>query len=633
MIKCSEELKALLLTGGYLNEEVEIVIKKKDEFTLTFTDRDVKVGGLSWSKEASDTVGFELGWCDTTEVELELLRQVKEDIYESTLEIYYTYTLPSMIKETYKVGTYYIPKGNVILGIDSTKVTAFSSTAKLKKKIEVGVEGSLYDLLDWACRACDVSLGMTEAELNALSPATKYAYVVDLKTSIKNYSDVVMWISQVLGGFVDCDVNGALVINTFNKSFNNDFSQPVSDPDWRYGLGYVKEPELGSVSYIVSDVKVQVGDFVNYTSEPIQVKDNYFNSVGYEYVIDNNPILQVIQLEKTQFEDIHNGMINNLKYCNFREMENFILDNPFFELGDVVFSTNSEGMELASCITRFKYTYNGNATLSCCPMSDLYTQEKQSTQSASTTGGGDVTSAVLKVLRTALVKDTYVTDYWEKVVSLDIKVNNGINPIFTFVDCVKINQGGTLKARLRYDGYYLETVLENDIYKFRDEQKMAVMFQWVLPEAEVAAVHSIILEVKYEKYDSTTGGYGAVLEQSSWGSYIMASGVVKAGGAWTGIFEVTDNLALTIKPLKLFGEKIEELVKVKIGKHAYSSKVADEVNLDNREPLLGVVSENAFEVGLGEHLDGGSVISDRVNLGQVSDLLGMIADTVGSSLL
>ncbi len=629
MIKCTEELKECLLTGDYLNEEVKIVFKTKTGVNLVFNDKDVKVGGLSWSKEASDKVGFELGWCDTTEVNIELLKQVKEPLYESEFSIYFTYKLPSGNLESWKVGSYYVPKGNVTIGVDSTKITAFSNTGKLKKKIETGVSGSLYDLLVWACTACEVVFGMTKEEFDKLSPATKYTYKVDLSTSIKNYSDVVMWISQVVGGFVDCNVDGEVVIRTFGKAYQNDYLEPIPNPDWVYGLGYVKDPEVGSSSYIVSDIAIKVGEFTQYKTTPNKVEGNYFNSVGYNYIIDNNPILEVVKLSPTQFDDIYRGMKANVEFCNFREMENFILDNPFFELGDVVFSRDKDGVELASCITSFKYTYNGNAVLSCCPLSDLYTQEKQSTQSASKTGGSsDYEGAVLNIIKTALVKDKELGSNWESLVNLDVLINAELNPIFSFLDCVTIKESGKLSARVRYDGVYTDSTMELDVYKFRENQSLALLHQWVLKAFETEAVHNIVLEAKYEAYDSTIKGNGALLRSKDWGSYLMCSGAKQSGAVWTGVFDVTDEVDFSFNLQSTFGLVEEGVLDCNVRLHNFIKNLDEEVEFVKTKTQLGKVMENNHKFIIMEHdLDKDSN-TDLVLLGKTASVFGNIEDSI-----
>lgn len=110
-------------------------------------------------------------------------------------------------------GTYYIQDATWTQ--DGLQVIAYDAMSKFDKPITLNnASGEAYDFLNFACRDCDVALGMTKAEVRALvnGSETLGLYPTD---SVQTWRDMLSWLAQATCSFATINREGELVLRRF----------------------------------------------------------------------------------------------------------------------------------------------------------------------------------------------------------------------------------------------------------------------------------------------------------------------------------------------------------------------------------------------------------------------------------
>lgn len=217
--------------------------------------------------------------------------------------------------------------------------------------------GNAYAFLALCCKACDVELAHTQAEIEAM-PNGEEMLSIYPENDIETYRDVLYFVAQVLGGFFCINREGMLELRKYGSTpvmeiqSKHRFTSSFSDFITRYTA--------------VSSTNLRTETAEYYALET----DN-----GLTMNLGINPLLQ-FGLEETR-EQLCRNILNDLSVVNYVPFDSDTIGNPALDLGDVLtFSGGQADGEQLTCITAFNCKIGGKQTLKCVGKNPRLSQAK-----------------------------------------------------------------------------------------------------------------------------------------------------------------------------------------------------------------------------------------------------------------
>lgn len=142
--------------------------------------------------------------------------------------------------ETVPLGIFKIKEANHTA--EGVEVVAYDNMAKFdkvikKKKQTLGfATDSMYTFISLACTKCNVTLGMTQAQIEALPNGHSsvddieiYGDVkdTDFANDIETYRDLIFWCAQTMGCYATIDRQGQLVFKQYTQNVVDDISDQI----------------------------------------------------------------------------------------------------------------------------------------------------------------------------------------------------------------------------------------------------------------------------------------------------------------------------------------------------------------------------------------------------------------------
>ncbi len=142
--------------------------------------------------------------------------------------------------ETVPLGIFKIKEANHTA--EGVEVVAYDNMAKFdkvikKKKQTLGfATDSMYTFISLACTKCNVTLGMTQAQIEALPNGHSsvddieiYGDVkdTDFANDIETYRDLIFWCAQTMGCYATIDRQGQLVFKQYTQNVVDDISDEI----------------------------------------------------------------------------------------------------------------------------------------------------------------------------------------------------------------------------------------------------------------------------------------------------------------------------------------------------------------------------------------------------------------------
>ena len=219
--------------------------------TESITKENIIADTLTLSNQCSDTSEFRLGGV--------YIGQLSGTFYNVDIPrnewVGKEITLEVQIGETWiPIGVFVVDKATHAKGFVS--VTAYDRMLKLDKVIgiEVGAHGYAYDMLDMLCTACNVTLGMTRQQVEAL-PNGNQAYLIAEMGDIETWRDLLFWLATSMCAFATFDRSGNLVLRKYHGTADDEI-----DYDVRYSVSTYGDEVItytGINVYSVEDEEVE----------------------------------------------------------------------------------------------------------------------------------------------------------------------------------------------------------------------------------------------------------------------------------------------------------------------------------------------------------------------------------------
>ncbi|MBE7727958.1 MAG: hypothetical protein E7244_27320 [Enterocloster citroniae] len=217
--------------------------------------------------------------------------------------------------------------------------------------------GNAYAFLDLCCKACNVGLAHTQAEIEAMPNGAELLSVYP-ENDIETYRDVLYFVGQVLGGFFCISREGKLELRKYG-------TEPVMEVKSRHRFTSSFSDFITRYTAVSStNLRTQTAEY--YALE----EDN-----GLTMNLAVNPLLQ-FGLEETR-EALCRNILADISVVSYVPFDSSTIGNPALDLGDVLTFTGgqADGTQIA-CITSSNCRIGGKHTLKCVGKNPRLAQAK-----------------------------------------------------------------------------------------------------------------------------------------------------------------------------------------------------------------------------------------------------------------
>ena len=333
-----------------------------------FTNRDIVKGSGTLTRSCAGSTSLELGSVYAAELDISLYLDVdRYSLYDAEIDLSFvcqhhvkniwnnlrSFTWASRRSTTWndKGPVETIPMGKFVVAEATRTLTvlqlkAYDYMLKFDKNMKnSGTVRTPYEWLKYACEVCNVSLGVTEAQVAAMPNGTRSLSWTNLEEDM-SYRDLIAQVATVLCGVCQIDRSGALVVIPFSNT-------PVMDipASWRYS------------SKIADYITKYTGLYATYRAGGLTEYFHVEPDDGLIYNIGTNPLLQIAATSLRS--EILQGIINNLAATTYTPFEADIPGDPALDPMDVLSLSGGQATGEIACITEIVIRINGKNHIKC----------------------------------------------------------------------------------------------------------------------------------------------------------------------------------------------------------------------------------------------------------------------------
>lgn len=322
-----------------------------------FGYEDVVKGSGYITAQCCGSTEIELGTVYAAEMGITLFSQIdRYTLEDAKVELSYHLRRADGSFEEIPMGIFEVSEANRTA--HCLELKAYDYMLRFEKSFN-GFEtvGNAYAFLSLCCKACDVELAHTQAEIEAMPNGAEMLSVYP-ENDIETYRDVLYFVAQVLGGFFCINREGKLELRKYGNTAvmeiksKHRFTSSFSDFITRY------------TAVSSTNLRTEMAEY--YALET----DN-----GLTMNLGINPLLQ-FGLEETR-EQLCRNILNDLSVVNYVPFDSDTIGNPALDLGDVLTFTGGQADgEQLTCITAFNCKIGGKQTLRCVGKNPRLSQAK-----------------------------------------------------------------------------------------------------------------------------------------------------------------------------------------------------------------------------------------------------------------
>lgn len=304
---------------------------------VPFTQRNVLQGSMSITNKMSNgndvLVGsVNIGVLKATFLGIEISEGADITLSEGLLLADQTY-------EDVPLGIFRVSEANTTKS--GTQVTAYDRMSFFTKRFNLDTTyGTPYALASFACQECGVTLGMSQAEMEALPNGTEELWLYT-ENDIETWQDFIFWLAQAMACFATVDRQGRLVFRPYRQSADDTIDSH-------------RRVDGASFSRFVSRYSgISVVNLEDRTTSYYGLPDDRYLT----YNLGSNPFLQYgNDTVKTRIRTAVLNGIANIAYTPFQAQ---VQVGALYDLGDVIEHVEglAEGSELA-CVMSYTWTLN-----------------------------------------------------------------------------------------------------------------------------------------------------------------------------------------------------------------------------------------------------------------------------------
>lgn len=523
MIKISDALnKYLTSTTRLEGQYLKVVIRTKSGTTYTISDSQLGSGSVKLERKSVSGSSFDIGECYINNITITLLDRewhYSESLDNADMSVYFGVVNESLgLNEEIQIGKFIIPVDTTIRKKASIQITGDSVLSKFDLSTNsVSTSGDLYALVTWCCMKCGVDFALTEEEFRGLSQNTGYTYYISEESAISTYRDIIMYVSQLIGGFATDTNDGKLTFKTYNT--NNDVFNINNDT--------IASSNLGDSSYYLNGLSLRYKDKVIYASGD--------ESSDYLLELESNPLLD--SLDEDMVTILLGNIWEQLKDIQFRSFTYSYNGNPALECGDLL---HNRVNGLSSFITSLTWVYHGKSSVSSAFMDKRTKTKSQGIKKAATSGGGSPNT--LNIIKYINTKSYSLSENDRKVVEMFFTLPANVAPLLTFTMICNNELSGLVSLSIFYDNIFdlLEPKYQNSIGYH------TLSFSKSFEPSGTSKPHSLYIYASFikDKNQEIISDNPCSVPAYNIEANIQAWGVASSEPEWTGRYEISDSVGI-----------------------------------------------------------------------------------------
>lgn len=322
-----------------------------------FGNEDIVKGSGYISSQCCGSSEIEIGTVYAAEMGITLYSGIdRYTLEDAKIEMFYHLRVAGGTFEQVPMGIFEVSEANRTL--HCLEIKAYDYMLRFEKNFN-GFEtvGNAYAFLALCCKACDVDLAHSQAEIEAMPNGSELLSVYT-ENDIETYRDVLYYVGQVLGGFFCINREGKLELRKYGNepsvtvSSKQRFSSSFSDFITRY------------TAISSTNIRTQIAEYY-----ALEQDDGLTMNLGV------NPLLQ-FGLEETR-KTLLDHILADLAVIRYVPFDSDTIGNTALDLGDVlVFSGGHADENQLACVTGFQIKINGRHSLKCVGKNPRLAQAK-----------------------------------------------------------------------------------------------------------------------------------------------------------------------------------------------------------------------------------------------------------------
>ena len=320
-------------------------------------NEDIVKGSGYISSQCCGSSEIEIGTVYAAEMGITLYSGIdRYTLEDAKIELFYHLRVAGGTFEQVPMGIFEVSEANRTLYC--LEIKAYDYMLRFEKNFN-GFEtvGNAYAFLALCCKACEVDLAHSQAEMEAMPNGSELLSVYT-ENDIETYRDVLYYVGQVLGGFFCINREGKLELRKYGNepsvmvSSKQRFSSSFSDFITRY------------TAISSTNIRTQIAEYY-----ALEQDDGLTMNLGV------NPLLQ-FGLEETR-KTLLEYILADLSVIRYVPFDSDTIGNPALDLGDVlVFSGGHADENQLACVTGFQIKINGRHSLKCVGKNPRLAQAK-----------------------------------------------------------------------------------------------------------------------------------------------------------------------------------------------------------------------------------------------------------------
>ena len=343
------------VSNDYKTAMLEPIQKYKLNMTIgetEITDADIVAGTFQIKNQCSDADIVQIGSVYTAELKFTIAAGVIERNTWEGLAITAEELMlisedpeadPVETFEPVPLGVFYVAQANH--SDRGVSITAYDSMLKFDKSFNLSTTtGTPYSILSMLCQDCGVTLGMTRAQIEALTNGAAPIALFS-ENDCQTYRDVLFWLAQFLACFATINRAGALELRQYTDQVTDQVRETFRFEGSTFS-DFVTEYTGAAFTDIESQEYIYIGEEVD---------------TKLTYNLGANPFLQYGTLS-TRKQYVYNilAALEKIHYTPFRAR---YLNTPAYDLGDVIKNPGGLGVGSVGCIMLFEYSFTNRLTV------------------------------------------------------------------------------------------------------------------------------------------------------------------------------------------------------------------------------------------------------------------------------
>ena len=533
-----------------------------------FGPSDILAGSVTITNQCSDASDYTLGGVFVGQLSMTFLRGFNVAVEDwQGQEISITFGLcideENDTWEEFPLGIFTVYEANSVA--EGIEVKAYDAMVNFDKVATWQPVGTLYQVLQKLCQRCNVSLGMTQAEVEALLNGLQN-YGLWPENDCSTYRDLLYWLAVTVGGFATINRNGALVVKSYKRIMDSVADTPTLPWDKRCTGARVSDYRTYYRGLYLTDAKTD------------EVKFYGSMSGGPVYDIGKNPFIQYGT--QTTKDNMANAILGSLQ-VRLRPFEAQIMSAPIWELGDIISMTGglATGYESRTVVHSWTYSSGQGTKIACFGSNPALAQASNESKAASAAGKSAAMNGI-SYKRYTNATQVEVTGSEQKVCDIyftasketDVEVWHEL-----LLETALTDPSMTVEAVYYLDGIELS---RHPIETYTDSAKHIMTLNYCMGVDE--GNH------RWEVYLTATGGT-ATLDVEDGISVLKGQGLVK-GDTWDGVIILADEVAYIYATMDFAG--VSELADASLPTHIGSTELADNVGPWSDTLVVYALSEN-----------------------------------------